>query len=165
MKAIRFAQYGEPTQVLAVEERPLPEPGPGEARVQILASPINPSDLWFVRGLYAGVQPRFPAPVGFEGVGRVDAIGPQVQRPVPGQRVGVVNAQGGNWADYVVVPANALLAVPDDLPDEQIASLVINPASAILMLRHVLAHPSRRVAPPIRRWRRIGPHDHPPGPP
>jgi NADPH:quinone reductase-like Zn-dependent oxidoreductase len=141
MKAIQFAHYGEPTQVLSVEERPLPEPGPGEVRVRILASPINPSDLLFVRGLYAGVQPQFPAPVGFEGVGRVEALGPQVQRPVPGQRVGVVNGQGGNWAEYAVVPANDLLPVPDDLPEEQIASLVINPASALLMLRHVLSIP------------------------
>jgi NADPH:quinone reductase-like Zn-dependent oxidoreductase len=141
MQAIRFAQYGEPTQVLTVEERPLPEPGPGEARVRILASPINPSDLLFVRGLYAGVQPQFPAPVGFEGVGRVDALGSQVQGLVPGQRVGVVNGQGGNWADYAVVPTHDLLPVPDDLPDQQIASFLINQASALLMLRRVLAIP------------------------
>jgi NADPH:quinone reductase len=141
MQAIRFDHYGEPAQVLAVQERPLPEPGPGEVRVRILASPVNPSDLLFVRGHYAGVQPQFPAPVGFEGVGRVDALGPQVQRPVPGQRVGVINGPGGNWADYAVVPAGALLPVPDDLPDEQVASFLINPASAILMLRHVLAVP------------------------
>src|SRR5215469_6818747 len=141
MQAIRFAHYGEPTQVLSVEERPLPEPGSGEARVRILASPINPSDLLFVRGLYAGVQPQFPAPVGFEGVGRVDALGPQVHGLVPGQRVGVVNGQGGNWADYAVVPANDLLPVPDDLPDEQIASFLINPASALMMVRKVLAIP------------------------
>src|SRR5215469_16217556 len=132
MQAIQFAHYGEPTQVLSVEERPLPEPGPEEVRVHILASPINPSDLLFVRGLYAGVQPQFPALVGFEGVGRVDAVGSQADRPLqPGQRVGVVNGQGGNWAEYVVVPANDLLPVPDDLPDAQIASFIINPASAL----------------------------------
>jgi NADPH:quinone reductase len=141
MKVIRFAQYGEPAQVLAVEERPLPQPGPGEVRVRILASPINPSDLLFVRGHYAGVQPQFPAPAGFEGVGRVDALGPQVHRPIPGERVAVVNSQGGNWADYAVLPADVLLPVPDDLPDEQVASFLINPASAIMMLRHVLAIP------------------------
>ena len=142
MKAIRFAQYGEPAQVLAVEEGPLPQPGPGDVRVRIVASPVNPSDLLFVRGHYAGVQPQFPAPVGFEGVGRVEALGPQVHRPLlPGQRVAVINGRGGNWADSVVVPADALLPVPDDLPDEQIASFLINPASAILMLRHVLAIP------------------------
>jgi NADPH:quinone reductase len=53
----------------------------------------------------------------------------------------VVNEKGGNWADYVVVPALSLIPVPDDLPDEQVASFFVNPASAILMLRHVLAIP------------------------
>jgi NADPH:quinone reductase len=141
MKAIRFDRYGEPAKVLRVQECPLPEPGKGEVRVRILASPVNPSDLLFVRGHYAGVQPQFPSPVGFEGVGMVDALGPQVHRPVPGQRVAVISEKGGNWADYAVVPALFLLPVPDDLPDEQVASFFVNPATAILMLRHVLAIP------------------------
>ena len=84
----------------------------------------------------------FPSPAGFEGVGIVDVLGPQVDRPRPGQRVAVINGEkGGNWADYAVVPAERLLPVPADLPDEQVASFFINPASAILMLRHVLAIP------------------------
>jgi len=141
MKAIRFAQYGEPAKVLTVQECPLPEPGKGEVRVRMLASPVNPSDLLFVRGLEPVIQPQFPSPVGFEGVGMVDALGPQVQRPVPGQRVAVLNEKGGNWADYAVVPALSLLPVPDDLPDEQVACFTINPATAILMLRLVLAIP------------------------
>ena len=95
MKAILFDQYGEPAKVLTVQECPLPEPGKGEVRVRMLASPVNPSDLLFVRGHYAGVQPHFPSPVGFEGVGVVDVLGPEVQRPVPGQRVAVINAVTG----------------------------------------------------------------------
>ena len=142
MKAIEFNRYGEPAEVLAVHERPLPEPRKGQVRVRMLASPVNPSDLLFVRGHYAGVQPRFPSPVGFEGVGIVDAPGAGVERPVSGQRVAVTNGEtGGNWADYTVVPADALLQVPDDLPDQQVASFFINPASALLMVRHVLAVP------------------------
>ena len=141
MKAIRFEQYGEPAKVLRVQECPLPEPGKGEVRVRILASPVNPSDLLFVRGLETAIQPQFPSPAGFEGVGMVDALGPQVQRPVPGQRVAFFNEKGGNWADYAVVPAQDLLPVPDDLPDEQVACFIINPVTAILMLRHVLAIP------------------------
>ena len=141
MKAIRFDRYGEPAKVLRVQECPLPEPGKGEVRVRILASPVNPSDLLFVRGLETAIQPQFPSPAGFEGVGMVDALGPQVQRPVQGQRVAFFNEKGGNWADYAVVPAHALLAVPDDLPDEQVACFIINPVTAILMLRHVLAIP------------------------
>jgi NADPH:quinone reductase-like Zn-dependent oxidoreductase len=141
MKSIRFEQYGEPAKVLSVEELPLPDPGKGEARVRILASPVNPSDLLYVRGHYAGVQAHFPAPVGFEGVGIVDAVGPEVQNLVTGQRVSVVNGQGGNWAEYSVVPADELFPAPEEIPDEQVASFVINPASAILMVRRVLAVP------------------------
>jgi len=138
MKAIRFRSVWGACKGADGQQCPLPEPGKGEVRVRILASPINPSDLLFVRGLEQGTQPQFPSPVGFEGVGMVDALGPQVQRPIPGQRVAVFNEKGGNWADYAVVPAQDPLAVPDDLPDEQVACFTINPATAILMLRHVL---------------------------
>jgi NADPH:quinone reductase len=141
MKSIRFRQYGEPAEVLAVEERPVPDPGQGEARVRMLATPVNPSDLLYVRGLYAGVQPHFPAPAGFEGVGVVDTLGPGSQDLAPGQRVSVVNGQGGDWADYAVVPVRDLIPVAPDVPDEQAATFVINPASAILMLHRVLAVP------------------------
>lgn len=141
MKAIRFSRYGEPAKVLTVQERPVPEPRRGEARVRMLATPVNPSDLLYVRGLYAGVQPQFPAPAGFEGVGIVDALGPGPHDLARGQRVSVVNGQGGNWAEYALVPERDLIPVAADVPDEQAASFVINPASAILMLRHVLAVP------------------------
>jgi NADPH:quinone reductase len=141
MKSVRFRQYGEPAKVLTVEERPVPEPGKDEARVRMLATPVNPSDLLYVRGLYAGVQAHFPAPAGFEGVGIVDALGPDARDLARGQRVSVVNGQGGNWAEYTLVSARDLIPVADDVPDEQAASFVINPASAILMLHHVLAVP------------------------
>jgi NADPH2:quinone reductase len=141
MKAIQFDAYGEPTEVLAVADRPVPEPGNLEVRIRMLASPVNPSDLLYVRGHYSGVEPRFPAPVGFEGVGIVDAVGPGANGVVVGQRVAAINGQGGNWAQYAVVPAGSLLPAPDGIPDEQVASFVVNPASAILMVRHVLAVP------------------------
>src|SRR5262245_37031016 len=116
MKAIRFDHHGEPVKVLAIEERPVPEPVDGEVRVRILTSPVNPSDRLYVRGHYAGVQAQLPEPVGFEGVGIVDALGPQVQGYVPGQRVAVLNSRGGNWAEYAVVRAGEsfLLPVPEE---------------------------------------------------
>ena len=58
-----------------------------------------------------------------------------------GQRVFAANRPGGNWAQYAVMAAKRAYPVPDDIPDEQIASLMINPATAILMVRHVLAVP------------------------
>jgi NADPH:quinone reductase-like Zn-dependent oxidoreductase len=52
-----------------------------------------------------------------------------------------MNSTGGNWAKYAVVPAQDLIPAPSGIPDEQVASFLINPASAVLMVRHVLAVP------------------------
>ena len=49
MKAAVFERFGEPAEVLQVREVPVPEPGPGEVRVRMIASPVNPSDLLVVR--------------------------------------------------------------------------------------------------------------------
>ena len=142
MRAIQFDRYGEPAQVLTLREVPVPEPGDGEVRVHIQASPVNPADLLFVRGFYAGVQPTFPSPVGFEGVGFVDALGSHVHDLAQGQRVAVLNVEkGGNWAEYAVVPQRLLVPVPDDLSKEQGASFFINPAATLAMVRDVLAVP------------------------
>jgi NADPH:quinone reductase-like Zn-dependent oxidoreductase len=141
MKAIQFAHYGEPKDVLAVTDKPLPEPGEDQVRVRILLSPINPSDLLYVRGHYSGVTAAFPASVGFEGVGVVDALGSGADRLNVGERVFIRNSQGGNWADYAVIPSAKAYPAPEGIPDEQVASLLINPATAILMLRHVLGVP------------------------
>ena len=141
MKAIRFDRYGEPADVLTVTDQPLPEPGVGEVRVKIRFSPVNPSDLLYVRGHYSGVAEHFPSGAGFESVSVVDKLGPGVEGPAVGQRVFAHNSSGGNWSQYAIVPAMVAWPVPDDIPDEQVASFMINPASAILMVRHVLAVP------------------------
>ena len=141
MRTIHFNRHGEPADVLNVIDQPVPEPGPGEVRVEIRFSPINPSDLLYVRGHYSGVTPHFPAGAGFEGVAVIDALGPEVEGLHVGQRVFARNSAGGNWSQYAVVSAEKAWPVPDDIPDEQIASLMINPATAILMVRHVLAVP------------------------
>ena len=142
MKAIQFDRYGEPTHVLALREIPQPEPGENEVRVRIQASPINPADLLLVRGIYSGVQPIFPSPIGFEGVGFVDKLGAHVHNLTQGQRVVVLNIKtGGNWAEYAVLPPDLLIPVPDDLSTEQAASFFVNPSTAIVMLRYVLAVP------------------------
>src|SRR3954469_15865705 len=141
MKSIMFDQFGEPAEVLSVREVPMPEPGPGQVRVRMIASPVNPSDLLVVRGRY-GVLPTLPASVGFEGVGVVDAVGPGLLGwLVKGKRVAVLNGTGGNWSEYVVIPAKQARPVADDLPDEQVASFFVNPASVLAMVRHVLAVP------------------------
>lgn len=141
MKAIRFEQFGEPREVLRVVDLPDPEPGRNEVRVRMIAAPINPSDLLVVRGRY-GVLPTLPATPGFEGVGVVEKAGPGLfGKLIRGKRVAVLNQAGGNWAEKVVVPALRAIPVSSDLPDEQVASFFINPATVLAMVRHVLKVP------------------------
>jgi NADPH:quinone reductase-like Zn-dependent oxidoreductase len=141
MKAAVFEVFGDPSSVLSVREVPDPQPGPGEVRVRMIASPINPSDLLVVQGLY-GVLPDLPATPGLEGVGIVDEVGPGfIGRLVRGKRVAAINPSGGDWAEFAVIPARFARPVPDDIPDEQAATFFINPATVLAMVRHVLAVP------------------------
>ena len=141
MKAIVFDEFGEPAQVLKVRDVPIPEPRPGEVRVRMIASPVNPSDLLVVKGRY-GVLPKLPATPGFEGVGIVDKSGGGLMgKFAEGKRVTVVNGAGGNWAEYAVIPARQARPVASDIPDEQVATFFVNPASVLAMVRDVLKVP------------------------
>jgi NADPH:quinone reductase-like Zn-dependent oxidoreductase len=141
MKAIVFDQFGDPRHVLQVRETPMPEPAAGDVRVRMRLSPINPSDLMTVRGQY-GKLPKLPATPGFEGVGTIDSVGAgwlaKIRGLKPGRRVAVLNGRGGNWAQFVTLPARQVVPVPDDLPDDQVAAFFVNPATAIVMTQHVL---------------------------
>ena len=141
MRAIVCPRWGEPDQVLEVRDVPAPVCGPGQVRVRMLASPINPSDLFMVRGQY-GYQPPLPCTPGFEGVGVVEEGRGILGWRVRGKRVAVLNGTSGNWAEQVVIPARQAVPVPDSMSDEQAATFFVNPASALVMTRHVLAVPA-----------------------
>ncbi|MDN4473836.1 zinc-binding dehydrogenase [Demequina zhanjiangensis] len=132
MRSIVHHEFGDPTSVLSVEEAPLPEPGPGEARVRLLLSPIHNHDLWTVRGTY-GYKPELPARAGTEAVGVVDALGEGVEGLEVGQRV-ATGGTFGVWSEQFLAKAAALIPVPDGIPDEAAAQLVAMPFSAISLL-------------------------------
>jgi NADPH:quinone reductase len=142
MKAVVFDRFGPPEEVLQAREvPPPPEPGPGQVRIRMIASPVNPSDLLYIRGEY-GKQPPLPATPGFEGVGIVEATGSGLfARRVRGKRVAVLNRATGNWQEQVVVPARQAIPVPSDLPNDQAAAFFVNPASAVVMTQYVLKVP------------------------
>src|SRR5262245_2382194 len=121
MKAVICERWGNPEEVLNVRDVATPVHGPGQVRVRMLASPINPSDLFTVRGEY-GFQPSLPCTPGFEGVGIVEAGSGLLARRVLGRRVAVLNSKSGNWAEQVVIPARQAVPVPNELSDEQAAS-------------------------------------------
>ncbi len=137
MRAVRFARFGPPAEVLEVAELPdPPPPGAGEARVAFVAAPVNPSDLLTVLGLY-GTRPELPAVPGYEGVGRVEAVGEGVAHLRPGDLVPLA-AVRGTWRSAAVVPAGRLAALPAADP-LQLAMAAANPASALLMLERFVA--------------------------
>lgn len=86
MTVMRAMQLDAPGRRLHLVERPLPEPGPGEIRVAVSACGVCRTDLHVVDGDIHGPLPIVP---GHEIVGRVDALGPGVDGPALGQRVGV----------------------------------------------------------------------------
>jgi NADPH2:quinone reductase len=99
---------------LHLEDRPVPEPGPGEVRVRVHGAGLNRADLLQRLGLYPA-PPGVPADIpGMEFAGVVEATGDGVSSPAPGTHVfGVVG--GGAQAEYVVAPAPHCAVVPPDL--------------------------------------------------
>jgi NADPH:quinone reductase-like Zn-dependent oxidoreductase len=133
MKALIFRETGEPKTVLTLAEIPTPPLAPAEARVRVLLSPINASDLHMVRGRY-GYQPELPASPGIEGVGTVEAVGPGVQRLMVGTRVVFVGTWN-TWREQIVCPVDRLVPVPDSLDDQAAATCFINPLTAWALTR------------------------------
>jgi NADPH:quinone reductase len=170
MNSARIRAFTQDAGDIRVEEVPVPEPGPGQVRVRMLMAPVNPSDLNFVRGTYyqaleriiwnqrrpgaaAGVcfDPALSSPclqppyaLGGEGVGVVDACGGGfLARRLRGRRVAVAGGgpPNGTWQEYTVVDAKRAIAMPDGIPDDQAAMYCVNPITAYVMVREVLAVP------------------------
>jgi NADPH:quinone reductase-like Zn-dependent oxidoreductase len=95
------------------------------------ASPINPSDLASLQGLY-GVKKPLPMVPGIEGCGTVVATGPGLlARRLLGKRVACAAGAGdGSWAEYMVAPATQCSPLPASVSDEQGAMRIVNPYTA-----------------------------------
>src|SRR5438132_8658236 len=142
MQAVVFEKFGEPAEVLRSCDVPAPDPGPGEVRVRMLAAPVNPSDLLTVRGQYARL-PKLPSTPGFEGVGIVESAGRGLWgRFLVGKRVAALSSPTGSWAELALVSARQAIPLSDALPLEQAAMFFVNPATAYIMTRRVLAVPA-----------------------
>ncbi len=139
MRCALYQSFGDPTQVLALGDAPLPQPQAGELRIRTLLAPIHNHDLLTVRGQY-GYRPALPAIGGNEAVGIVDALGEGVEGLAVGQRV-ATPAGRGTWAEYFIAPARMTVPLPDGIPDETAAQLLAMPLSA-LMLLETLALPA-----------------------
>ncbi len=126
MRAAVYDRTGPAAEVLRVTDVEQPEPGPGEVRVRVHASGVNPTDV----KTRSGVTPRpidgFQIPH-HDGAGVIDAAGPGVPADRVGQRVWVwLAAAGRRWgtaAQWTVVPARQAVPLPDGISFELGASL------------------------------------------
>lgn len=134
MRAVLLRDYdGRPTSI-TVANVPVPRPGPGQVLVRIAASPVNPSDLAFIRGRY-GFKRDLPTIPGFEGSGTVVAAGSGIMpRLLVGRRVACAaadrNIAGGTWAEYLATSAQLCIPLRKQVETKQGATMLINPLTA-----------------------------------
>jgi D-arabinose 1-dehydrogenase-like Zn-dependent alcohol dehydrogenase len=168
MKAVQISKPGGNFEVV---ERPLPQPGRGQVRIKVEACGICHSDALVKEGHWPGIQyPRVP---GHEIAGRIDAAGTDVTQWKAGQRVGVgwhgghcficdpcrrgdfINCQNekitgisydGGYQEYMLVPAEAVAALPDDLPADEAAPLLCAGITVFNALRNAGARGGDLVA-------------------
>jgi len=136
MNALVFSgTRGKPTEVLSLKQVPKPTPSKGQVLVRVLLSPIHPST-------FAGIQPgNYPGPganeiLSGEGVGVIEAYGEGTDATLPvGSRVLLAGNVGGSFAEYTLLWAQRLIPVPESISNENAAQMIVNPLSALLMVK------------------------------
>jgi NADPH2:quinone reductase len=141
MQAAYYEATGAAGDVLQLGELPDPEPGPGELRVRLVCSGVNPSDVKTRAGLRSKVLP-FPRVVPHsDGAGVVDRVGEGVSAARVGERVWVWNAAWGRpmgtAAQFVVLPERQAVTLPEDVDFDAGACFGI---PALTALHAVLSH-------------------------
>jgi NADPH2:quinone reductase len=119
-KAIRYHKQGGP-EVLQLDEVPVGEPGPGQARVRHAAVGVNFVDTYQRSGLY---PMQLPGVAGNEGAGVVEAVGPGVSNVRQGDRV-TYTGLPGSYCDVRIVPADRLVKLPEGVSEEMAASMTL----------------------------------------
>ncbi len=135
-RTIRIHETGGP-EVLRLEDVPVGDPGPGEARVRHTVSGVNFIDIYHRSGLYAL---PLPTGLGSEAAGRVEAVGPNVGHLAPGDRV-VYLASGtpGSYAEARLMKADRLVKLPPGVDDETAAAVFLKGLTVHALVRRTYA--------------------------
>ncbi|HZQ67840.1 MAG TPA: alcohol dehydrogenase [Terriglobales bacterium] len=171
MARMKAVQVSKPHGDWEIVEREIPQPGPRQVRVKVEACGVCHSDMFVKEGFWPGLQlPRVP---GHEISGRIDAVGRDVTNWKQGQRVGVgwhgghcfvcdpcrrgdfilcekgkitgISHDGG-YAEYMISPAEAIAAMPEDLHDDEGAPLLCAGITVFNSLRNSIARAGDTVA-------------------
>jgi D-arabinose 1-dehydrogenase-like Zn-dependent alcohol dehydrogenase len=171
MPSMKAVQVSKPGGNFEIVERSIPQPGRDQVRIKVEACGICHSDQLVKEGYWPGIQyPRVP---GHEIAGRIDAIGLDVTLWKPGQRVGVgwhgghcfecepcrrgdfINCKfekitgilfDGGYQEYMIIGAEAVAAMPDDLPADEAGPLLCAGITVFNVLRNSGARAGDTVA-------------------
>ena len=135
MKAVYYEQVGPADEVLQFADLPDPTPAPGEVRVRVQWSGVNPSDVKSRAGLRSRVLPFARIIPHSDGMGVIDAVGEGVAAQRVGQRVWLWNAAWGRpfgtAAELICLPQRQAVPLPDNVPGEAGACLGIPALTAL----------------------------------
>ncbi len=132
MRAVVCNELGPPS-LLRVEERPDPEPRPGQVVVDVEAAGVNYVDALFVAGQYQ-IKPAVPFVPGTESAGTVSGVGDGVERIEVGQRV-LVSAGLGGFASKVAAAASSVTVLPEVLDSARAATFNQSYSTCLYALR------------------------------
>lgn len=134
-QAIRFYETGGP-EVLKWESVEVGEPGPGQARIRHEAVGLNFADTYFRTGMYPA---PLPAGMGVEAAGVIEAVGSGVTDFREGDRVTYTGSPLGAYSTERVMPAEHLIALPDEIPFDTAAAMTMRGLTTSYLLRRI--HP------------------------
>ncbi len=133
MDVVEIDQFGGP-DVMVMQARAVPQPGPGEARIRVTAAGVNFIDTYHRTGLYPVKLPFVP---GSEVAGIVEAVGDGVTGLAPGERVACLTAGGGGYASHYVGAAAQMMKLPDSISDTDAAAVLLKGLTAWMLLFEV----------------------------
>lgn len=132
MRGLQQTSLNGPQDLRMIDGIPVPVPGPGQVLIRVTAAGINFADISQARGSFRG-GPQPPYLAGFEGAGEIVAMGAAVNGLVLGTRV--IGVGYGAFAQYMILPAAAVVPVPPGWADEQALGLVVNLPTAVATLK------------------------------
>jgi NADPH:quinone reductase-like Zn-dependent oxidoreductase len=123
-------------EMLRVDDTDSPEPGKGQVRVRVLASGVSFAEVQMLGHRYP-MQPKYPFVPGYDLVGEVTAVGPEVTGVSVGARVAAMTKTGA-WRTHVLVPADHVVPVPPALDPGVAAATTMNGVTAWQMVHEVV---------------------------
>ncbi len=123
MRAWRTHTYGQPLDVLKLDEVDIPDPDPGEMRIKVQGIPLNLNDLERITGGNMMVRPELPYSPGMEVMGVVDACGAGTEKWLNRRVVAITKGAHGGYAEYALCPAASTFDMPGAIPLPDAAAL------------------------------------------